>query len=113
MATRQYIWWFTDTSPAYPSKAAKPKDQWITGGTIGFRTNKINAWYRLDYLHRKYFAAGAMNFNSYRGFLDSVLYYEPFPHQLQAEWNVNSKLQINGAAFYLVDYKRNTEKLYH
>lgn len=105
--TRNTFGGFTDTSAAYPSKAAKPKDQWITGGSVGFRTNKINAWYRLDYLHENIFAAGAMNTNSYRG-LDQYYITNRFTHQLQAEWNVNSKLHVNGAVSYQ-DYKRSTE----
>ncbi|MFT3827702.1 MAG: TonB-dependent receptor [Chitinophagaceae bacterium] len=104
--TRNTFGGYTDTA-AYPAKVAKPKDQWLTGGTIGFRTNKINAWYRLDYLHENIFAAGVMNTNNYKG-LDQYYITNRFTHQLQAEWNVRNNLQVNGAVSYQ-DYKRNTE----
>lgn len=104
--TRNNFGGWNDTAP-YPAMTWKPKKQWMTGGTIGYRFKNLHAWYRLDYLNEELFAAGVMFTTSYSG-LDKYYITNRFTHQAQADWTVNEKLNINTAVSYQ-DYKRNTE----
>lgn len=104
--TRNNFGGFTDTA-SFPAKVFKPKEQWLAGGTFGYRNNKVNTWYRLDYLNEELFAASPLNINNYISFQQ---YYitNRYTHQAQADWQVNGKLKINTSASFQ-DYKRNTE----
>ncbi len=104
--TRNNFGGFTDTA-SFPAKVFKPKEQWIGGGTFGYRNNKVNAWYRLDYLHENLFAASPMNTNNYISFQQFYI-TNRYTHQAQADWIINSKLKLNTTAS-LQDYTRNTE----
>jgi outer membrane receptor for ferrienterochelin and colicins len=104
--TRNTFGGYTDTA-AFPAKVAKPKDQWLTGGTIGFGNPNLQAYYRLDYLHENIFVAGVMNINSYKGF-DQYYITNRYTHQLQADWQISGKWKMSTALSYQ-DYKRNTE----
>jgi outer membrane receptor for ferrienterochelin and colicins len=104
--TRNNFGGYTDTA-AYPAKVSKPKDQWLTGGTIGFGNSRWNIYYRLDYLHENIFVAGVMNPNSYKGF-DQYYITNRYTHQLQSEWQISGRWKMNTALSYQ-DYARNTE----
>jgi outer membrane receptor for ferrienterochelin and colicins len=104
--TRNDFGGWNDTA-AFPAKTWKPKKQWMTGGTVGYRGKYFNAWYRLDYLNEELFAAGVMFTTSYAG-LDKYYITNRYTHQAQADWTVNEKFSINTALSYQ-DYKRNTE----
>jgi outer membrane receptor for ferrienterochelin and colicins len=92
---------------AFHAKDSKPKDQYLTGGALGFRKDDLNVWYRLDYLNEDITANGALNPNNYRS-KDQDFITNRFTHQLQAEWRLSSTLGLNAAASYQ-DYKRETE----
>lgn len=104
--TRNNFGGFADTA-SFPAKVFKPKDQWLGGGTFGYRNNQVNAWYRLDYLHENLFAASPMNTNNYISFQQFYI-TNRYTHQAQADWTVNNKLKLNTAASFQ-DYTRNTE----
>lgn len=104
--TRNDFGGWNDTAP-HPAKTWKPKKQWMTGGTAGYRFKNLHAWYRLDYLNEELFAAGPMFTTTYVG-LDQYYLTNRFTHQAQADWTVNGKLNINTAVSYQ-DYKRSTE----
>lgn len=104
--TRNDFGGWNDTA-AYPAKTWKPKKQWMTGGTVGYRNDHINAWYRLDYMNEELFAAGVMFTTSYAG-LDQYYITDRATHQAQVDWTVNEKLSINTSISYQ-DYKRSTE----
>lgn len=91
----------------YPEREWKPKEQLITGGTIGFYKNAFNIWYRLDYLNEDIEAAGKVNVYTYKAKNQNFV-TDRFTHQLQAEWQLNKSLKLNGSASYQ-DYKRTTE----
>ncbi|HJU45453.1 MAG TPA: TonB-dependent receptor, partial [Chitinophagaceae bacterium] len=104
--TRNTTGGYNDTA-AFPAKVAKPKDQWITGGTLGYRNDRLETWYRIDYLDEKLFSAGVMSVNTYTGF-DQYYITNRYMHQAQAAWKAADKLSVNLAASYQ-DYKRKTE----
>lgn len=92
---------------AFHAKDSKPKGQYMTGGKLGFRNNDLNVWYRLDYLHEDIIANGALNPNNYKS-KDQDYITDRYTHQVQAEWQLSSRLKLNGAASYQ-DYARKTE----
>lgn len=104
--TRNNFGGWNDTAPV-PAKTWKPKKQWMTGGTIGYRFKNVHAWYRLDYLDEELFAAGPMFTTSYSG-LDKYYITNRFTHQAQADWVASEKFSLNTAVSYQ-DYKRSTE----
>jgi outer membrane receptor for ferrienterochelin and colicins len=104
--TRNSFGGFSDTA-IYPLQEWKPKDQWLGGGTIGYRNNRFNAWYRLDYLNEEIFAAGNINLNTYKA-LDQYFTTNRFTHQLQTDWQIADAMKLNTALSYQ-DYKRNTK----
>jgi outer membrane receptor for ferrienterochelin and colicins len=104
--TRNNFGGWNDTAPV-PAKTWKPKKQWMTGGTIGYRFKNVHAWYRLDYLDEELFAAGPMFTTSFSG-LDKYYITNRFTHQAQANWTASEKFSLNTAVSYQ-DYKRSTE----
>lgn len=104
--TRNDFGGFADTA-SFPAKVFKEKKQLMGGGTFGYSNNKLNAWYRLDYLNEELFEPSPMNVNNYISFQQ---YYKVnrYTHQAQADWGINSKLKLNSTASFQ-DYKRNTE----
>lgn len=92
---------------AFRAREAKPKDQYIGGLTIGYRTPKSITWYRLDYLNEDIYVAGALNPNNFRA-KDQHYYTDRFTHQLQNDWKINAGFRLN-SSFSFQDYKRKTE----
>jgi len=103
--TRNNFGGFTD-SAIYPAQIFKPKNQWLGGGTIGYRTGKINAWYRLDYANENLLDARALN--AFNVSFQQHYITNRYNHQAQADWQLNTKFKMN-AALSLQDYKRQTE----
>lgn len=97
---------FRDTVAA-PQYAWKPKDQWLGGGSLGYRSNGFSARYRLDYLNEKLTAYGPVNLNNYKA-LDQYFITARYTHQLQTDWQLSDAVKLNGALSYQ-DYKRRTE----
>lgn len=88
------------------AKAWHPKDQWLGGGTIGYRRDKLNAWYRLDYLNETIHSLGDVNPFTFKA-TDADYITHRFTHQVQANWKPNKKWVFNTAASYQ-DYTRST-----
>lgn len=104
--TRNNFGGFADTA-FFPAKVFKPKEQFMSGATLGFKTNSFNVWYRLDYLNEEIFSASPMNINTGLSFRQ---YYKTnrYTHIAQANWNINSSTKLNTSISYQ-DYQRNTE----
>jgi Outer membrane receptor for ferrienterochelin and colicins len=88
----------------------QPKDQYMYNGTVGYKKNGLNVWYKLNYLDEEIMnprngndihpeEVSDMNFNTDR-----------FNHQLQSDWKINDKLDLNLAASYQ-DYNRSTQTI--
>ena len=84
----------------------KPKDQWLSGGTIGFSRHQLKAWYRLDYLHEEINVPGRLNPNNYIA-VDQSYITNRYTHMLQADWRISNKLSFTGSASYQ-QYTRRT-----
>ena len=105
-ASRNSFGGYRDTLAA-PQYAWKPKDQWLGGASLGYRSKAFSAWYRLDYLHEKITAYGSINLNNYKA-LDQYFITDRYTHQLQTDWQISNAVRMNSAVSYQ-DYKRRTE----
>jgi outer membrane receptor for ferrienterochelin and colicins len=85
----------------------KPKDQWISNGTLGFRGEKINAWYRLDYLNETIFGYGDVNAANNTA-TDKNFVTDRFTHQAQSEWELSEKWSMNTSVSWQ-NYERRTQ----
>ncbi|MCW5911091.1 MAG: TonB-dependent receptor [Cyclobacteriaceae bacterium] len=83
-----------------------PKEQLLGSGTLGYTNNKLNAWYRLDYLNEALVSAGAINTNTNLA-TDKEYLTDRYTHQLQAEWDISNKWSFNAVGSFQ-DYTRRT-----
>ena len=88
-----------------------PKDQWLASGTLGYRNNKTNTWYRLDYLDEDIYSPGVLNTNNLKA-VDKNYLTSRYNHVIQSEWQMNSRMSISGAASYQ-NYARTTRTMMH
>ncbi|SEN23149.1 outer membrane receptor for ferrienterochelin and colicins [bacterium A37T11] len=84
-----------------------PKDQLLGNVTTGYRNNTIHIWYRLDAEDETIKNNGAPNINTHIQ-TDQHYLSNRWMHQLQVEWNINSRMSFSGAASY-TDYSRRTQ----
>ena len=88
-----------------------PKDQYMTMGTLGYKRDKMNVWYRLNYVDETIY--GPENGNGARPHIvkDKDFLTDRFTHQLHADWKVAPKFDLNAAVSYQ-DYKRRTRSIW-
>jgi outer membrane receptor for ferrienterochelin and colicins len=91
-------------------KTWKPKEQWLGNIRLGWSNAKFSAYYRLDGLDETIVSRGKMGLN-YRA-IDQRYLTDRFLHQLQANWHINERAQINTILSY-TDYKRRTKTVEH
>jgi outer membrane receptor for ferrienterochelin and colicins len=84
----------------------KPKEQWLGNARFGYRAKDFSIWYRLDGLHENILSKGKMG-ASYKA-TDQRYITHRLTNQLQSEWRVSNKLQLNGILAY-TGYRRQTE----
>ncbi len=84
-----------------------PKDQWVSNAVAGYHNDKFDIRYRLDYLDEKIHSYGDVN-SSTRVATDKNYLTDRFTHQLQSEWTISDKLNMNTALSWQ-DYKRRTQ----
>jgi len=84
-----------------------PKDQLFGHGKVGYRTNNLNIYYRLDALKENLLSQGAENINTHQARDQKYITYR-YVHQLQSDWKISDRLQLNGQASY-TDYQRRTQ----
>jgi len=104
--TRNDFGGYRDTA-SFPAKVFKPKDQTLSGATFGYRSQKLNVAYRLDYVHENLFSANPVNINNYISFQQHFI-TNRYTQQIQSSWNISNKLKLNSALSFQ-NYKRNTE----
>jgi outer membrane receptor for ferrienterochelin and colicins len=83
------------------------KDQLLGSTILGYRTNQLHVWYRLDGEDETLRNDGTPN-PSTNIQIDQYFLTNRWMHQLQAEWQLNDRLSFNGAASY-TDYSRHTQ----
>lgn len=89
----------------------KPKEQWLANTSIGYRTDRFNIWYRLDYLDEAITARGGY-FPVSNAAVNQKYITNRYTQQLQADYHLNDKLQLNGVLGYS-NLRRVTKSLTH
>ncbi|GAB3908001.1 hypothetical protein GCM10028803_42790 [Larkinella knui] len=89
------------------TKEWHPKEQWLGNVKFGYRTEKLNVWYRLDAVDETINALGAVNINTNQA-RDQNFITSRFTHQAQGDWRASERLQLNGIVSY-TDYSRRTQ----
>jgi outer membrane receptor for ferrienterochelin and colicins len=84
-----------------------PKDQLFGHGKIGYRTENTNIYYRLDALKENLLSQGPANVNTNQARDQKYITYR-YVHQLQGDWKLSDRVQLNGQASY-TDYQRRTQ----
>ena len=84
-----------------------PKDQLFGHGKFGYRTDNVNVYYRLDALKENLLSQGLENENTNQA-RDQKYITHRYVHQLQGDWKLSDRLQLNGQASY-TDYQRRTQ----
>ncbi|MBD2752055.1 TonB-dependent receptor [Spirosoma validum] len=84
-----------------------PKDQLFGHGKFGYRTDNTNIYYRLDALKENLLSQGPENENTHQARDQKYITYR-YVHQLQGDWKLSDRLQLNGQASY-TDYQRRTQ----
>lgn len=89
------------------SKDWLPKDQLLGNIKIGYTGQKWNIWYRLDALNETILNEGNINTNTQQA-RDQKFITQRYMHQLQGDWRISERLQIN-SQFSYTDYQRRTQ----
>lgn len=87
-----------------------PKDQYFYEGLVGFKTNKFNVWYRLNYLNEKIDTPKNPSELTPYQIADQTFKTNRYTHIVQGDWNINEGLDVNVSAS-LQDYKRKTRTI--
>ncbi|HRK53558.1 MAG TPA: TonB-dependent receptor [Cyclobacteriaceae bacterium] len=82
-----------------------PKKQWLASGLVGFRTEKSDVYYRLDYLNENIYNPGIFEGNEA---LDQDYITNRLMHQVQGSHNFSDRFNFNGAVAY-TNYERKTQ----
>lgn len=88
-----------------------PKEQWLASGTLGYRNENLNTWYRLDYLDEDIYTPGALNESNLKA-VDRNYFTSRYTHVLQSDVKLNENLSVSGAASYQ-NYERATQTRMH
>lgn len=85
-----------------------PKDQWLGSGTLGFKRENLNVWYRLNYLDENILTLGDELITATKHTATDKEYItKRYNHQVQGDWTISDAIHFNGAASYQ-DYSRRT-----
>jgi len=84
-----------------------PKTQWLGAGVVGYKNDKLNAYYRLDALNENIYNPGEFQGGQA---LDQRYITNRLMHQLQGDVILNDKLSYNGAVSF-TNYFRKTQSV--
>ncbi|MBX2963856.1 MAG: TonB-dependent receptor [Cyclobacteriaceae bacterium] len=79
-----------------------PKTQWMASGLAGYKTDKLDVYYRLDYLNENIYNPGL--FSGIEA-IDQNYITNRFMHQVQGTYSFSDRLKYNGALAY-TNYSR-------
>jgi outer membrane receptor for ferrienterochelin and colicins len=89
----------------------KPKEQWQANTRLGYHKDKLNLWYKLDYLDETIDSKGGYNPNNYKATNQQYI-TNRVNQQLQSDFRFNEKVQLSGFVAYS-NLKRRTKSLVH
>lgn len=102
--------WRETRDPAPGYREWHPKAQWLGNGSVGYRVDNFDIWYRLNYLNENILSEENIIEDDATGALlgiDKEYITNRYTHQLQAEWKISDRWSLNSVASYQ-DYSRRT-----
>lgn len=83
-------------------KAWHPKSQWMANSLIGFKSDRADLYYRLDFMHENIYNPGRFGFEgaALGQAIDQNYISDRLMHQLQGGMKFTDKLSFNGAISY-------------
>ncbi|KAA6344300.1 Colicin I receptor, partial [termite gut metagenome] len=87
-----------------------PKDQFLYSGTVGYKKENLNVWYRLGLLDETIFTPVNPTTIDPNRLIDRNYVTDRYTHSLQGDWKPNSKWRFNVVSSYQ-DYKRRTRTI--
>lgn len=87
-----------------------PKDQYLVDGTVGYKRDNLNIWYRLNYVDERIYGPENPNGSRPQVIKDKDFLTDRYTHQLQSNWKVAPKFDLNMAVTYQ-NYKRRTRTI--
>ncbi|MEP7080090.1 MAG: TonB-dependent receptor [Ginsengibacter sp.] len=88
-------------------KSWRPKEQWLGNARIGYVSDRVHIYYRIDGLKEDIVARNLINLSNYK-VVDQAYVTHRYIHQVQSEYLINDKVQLSSFIAY-TDYKRQTE----
>lgn len=89
----------------------KPKEQWLGNGRLGYNSDKLNVWYRMDYTDETILSKGGYNPNIFKA-VNQKYITNRSTQQLQGDYKLTDKLQLSGILGYS-NLKRTTRSVLH
>jgi outer membrane receptor for ferrienterochelin and colicins len=89
----------------------KPKEQWQANTRLGYQKDKLNLWYKLDYLEETIDSKGGYNPNNYKA-TNQQYVTNRINQQIQGDYRFNERVQWSGFLAYS-NLKRTTKSLVH
>lgn len=89
----------------------KPKEQWLGNGRLGYNSDRLNVWYRIDYADETILSKGGYNPNIFKS-VNQKYITNRYTQQLQGDCKLTDKLQLNGILGYS-NLKRTTRSVLH
>lgn len=89
----------------------KPKEQWLGNGRLGYNSDKLNVWYRMDYVDETILSKGGYNPNIFKA-VNQKYITNRYTQQLQGDYKLTDKLQLSGILGYS-NLKRTTRSVLH
>jgi len=86
----------TATDIAGVANSWKPKSQWLGNTKLAYVNDKLNLWYRLDYVDEHIDTRLGYNPNNYKSITQQYV-TKRYTHQLQGSYIINERLQVNGS----------------
>lgn len=90
-------------------KTWRPKEQWLGNGSIGYLGDDFQLTYRLNGLNENIVTRPMINMGNYK-VVDQQFVTNRYVHQLQGQYRLNEKMQLNGFAAY-TNYDRQTKTI--
>ena len=88
-------------------KSWKPKEQWFSNARVGYVSDHLHIYYRIDGVKEDIVARNSINLSNYK-VVDQAYITHRYIHQVQSEYHINNKAQLSSFIAY-TDYKRQTE----
>jgi len=89
----------------------KPKEQWLGNGRLGYNSDKLNVWYRMDYADETILSKGGYNPNIFKS-VNQKYITNRYTQQIQSDYKLTDKLQLSGILGYS-NLKRTTRSVLH